>query len=321
MTWRIYRSSDTSSPVIDGQVGSLSAWAYAVLVTGYGSLVGAGWTRPYTGTNGAAFKQGSGSNGFYLNLNDNGPGAGGGVEARVVGYETMTAFATGTNLFPTAAQAANGGFVRKSATADATARVWIAAADQRTFYLFVRTGDDSSTWLGWMFGEIYSLKPNDPARTMLIARVTENSSSIASSVETMALMTLASGVNFVNISMHYLARDATGNIGAIAAGKMGDGLHNITYMAGWTALSNPADNRTHVAPIRVTHTVGGNTIRGRLRGLWHFGHPIAGVSDGDTFSGVDFLSGRTFQILKLTGTIATVPGVYVLETSDTVDTN
>jgi len=94
---------------------------------------GSGWTKPYTGTNLAAFKQGSGSNGFYFYVDDTGT-----TDSRVVGYETMASISdTSGNAFPTTAQLSGGGYIRKSSVASSTARDWILVATEKAFYLWI----------------------------------------------------------------------------------------------------------------------------------------------------------------------------------------
>jgi hypothetical protein len=317
MTVTLYRSSDASAPTLSGTVGDLVNVLDKCLVAGYGSKSAAGWTKPYTGTNGAVFTQGYGSNEYSLRCNYNGPGAGTGKEARVYGAESFSAFATGTSLFPTAAQMANGLFVRKSGSADAVVRQWVVLADSRTMYMFIASGDVANHYLGWMFGEIYSFKTSDLGRCMLISRGTENSTSVATTIE--GLPVFQNSLTVVTNGT-FLARDAVGNVGASAAGLNGDAANSIVTNAsiGVLAAANPADNKYYLAPIRIYHTVGGNTYRGRLRGLWHFCHPLTAVSDGDTFSGTGDLAGKTFLILKLAGNSNCV---YCLETSNTWDAN
>ena len=172
----LYKSTDASAPSLTGQTGSLVALLDAILVNGYGSQTAAGWTIAYTGTSKRDYKQGSGSNGYYLDIDDSGPGAGSFREARLRGYEAMTALATGTNAFPTSAQATNGVACRKSTTADATARPWYCVADATCFYLFVDTGDftNPSYSMAVHFGDFFSYKSGDTYNTILIGRNAEN---------------------------------------------------------------------------------------------------------------------------------------------------
>src|SRR5574337_1914064 len=98
MTVNVYRSSDASAPVLTGQAGSLITVLDACLISGYGSKSPAGWAKPYSGTNLAAYRAATG-NRFYFRVDDSGT-----VEARISGYETMSDVNTGTGQFPTTAQ-------------------------------------------------------------------------------------------------------------------------------------------------------------------------------------------------------------------------
>ena len=132
MAVAVYQSTDPGAIQLDGQVGSLVAVLDSVLVA-------AGWSIAFTTTNIRAYRQPATADGAlraYLRVNDAGPGVGGGKEARIVGYETMSDVNTGTLPCPTVANMANGLFVRKSATADATTRTWLIVADARKPVLF-----------------------------------------------------------------------------------------------------------------------------------------------------------------------------------------
>ena len=322
MTTRLYRSTDSSAPTLSGTVGDLVNLLDKCLVTGYGSQVAAGWTKPFTSTNSADFRGSAGLQ-YYIEVNDNGPnGTSLGKEARIRGYETMSAFNTGTNLFPTAAQAVNGTFVRKSSTLDAVVRPWVVLADERTFYVFVLTGDlaagSVNAYLSWGFGDFYTFKSADLGNAFIHGRTTENNATAG--VEVFDI-TQVLGTNATSPALH-IARDAQNNVGAIAAGKLGNHSFfaapaNGTVFSGSIQATNPANNRLYLAPIQVIHTTGGNTIRGRMRGIWHCGHPVTGFSDGDTYSGAQDLNGRSFLFLKLSHN----SGIYCLETSNTWDTN
>jgi hypothetical protein len=284
----------------------------ACLVTGYGALSPAGWTKPYTGTASAVFRPGAGLQ-YYLNVNDNGPGAGTYKEARVVGYETMSAFGTGTNLFPTAAQMSTGAFVRKSTSADATARAWFLIADERTFYCSIAAGDTVAVYLTWGFGEIYSFKGvSDSGRIFLLARSTENVST--NSVNTFDMLVSIGGTMSGG---SYLARDTAGSVAPVAFSRLGDFFTSGTGTVGDLAFKNVADNKIYLAPLRAHQLVGGSHFRGRMRGLWHWGHPAAACSDRDTITGSGDLAGKTFTILKANPN----GGIIVYETSNTWEYN
>lgn len=318
--FEIYRSTDGSAPTLDGQAGSLVAVLDACLRTGYGSKTGAGWTKPYTGTNKAAFQQGAGS-GFLLRIQDDGPGAATTQEARVRGYESMSDVDTGSGPFPTVAQQANGLFVRKSAAANGTARDWIVLADARTAYIAIKSevaSAASGNWYAWMFGDFFSLVPGDAYNCMIIARTTENSSSVSS------------GGRLGNLSAavapnqgHYAARGYAGTGGSIAVGKQGDAAkaNGNTDNYGVITFPNPADGGLYLSPIWIIEN--SNTVRGRMRGYWHQCHAQGSFADctnsnvGDTASGAGDLSGKSFLFIRPDGNSA----VFPFETSNTLETN
>ena len=118
-----------------------------------------------------------------------------------------------------------------------------------------------------------------------------------------------------------MARDYTQAVGGIQFCKLGDG--NVTAGAfgqatnGILLMQNPTDNKIYIAPFRIMTIATNQTLRGRMRGFWHFLHPIASVSDGDTFSGVGDLAGKSFMMVKQGGNA----GVWCIETSNTWDAN
>ena len=180
----LYKSSDASAPVLYGANGAVITVLDAVLVNSYGAKPAAGWTKPFAAANLASYRQGTpGAPQYYLKIRDDAPGVGAAKEARIRGFESMTAVtatdnaADGLDPFPTVAQDADGSIVRKSATADGTtARPWIIIGDQRTFYFCILSGDIANAYTVWMFGDIFSYKgASDTGRCMIVGRVLENS--------------------------------------------------------------------------------------------------------------------------------------------------
>jgi hypothetical protein len=212
MTVRVYRSTDAGAPVLTGQVGSLLGVLNACLVNGYGALAAAGWTKPIADAgNKGHFKQNTAvsnnASGMFLYVDDSGPGGGGAREARVCGFETMSALTpTGTGQFPAAAQSGIGFgalVIRKSATADATARAWTLAA------------------LTFIFGDFKSFRSPDPWAVHIIGRNAENTST--SSNESFCLVAPISTYNLADVSFgHFIARHWTGQGGSIKCGKWMD---------------------------------------------------------------------------------------------------
>ncbi len=298
MAVTVYRSTDASAPTLSGTVGDLVNVLDKCLVAGYGSKTAAGWSKPFTGTNTAVFRQGAG-NQFYLDVNDN-AALGGAIanEANVRGYETMTAVATGTGQFPTSAQIAGGIFVRKSSTASGTARVWTVIADDRTFYLFVQTADTAGQWWCFGFGDFYSyLAGTDGYRTFIMGRAVTGATAANERADVVTSTWNA-------VAGHYMARTYTGLGGAVAAGKSGDALVGATgVMAGLMTVPNTVDGRIWIAPVKLVETTA-IVVRGKMRGFYHWMHTAASFGDQDTVSGTGPYVGRTFLLFKTTGNAA-----------------
>lgn len=329
MTVITYKSTDASAPVLTGQNGTLVALLDACLVNGYGSKSAAGWTIAFTGTNKRSYLQGSGSNGFYLDVDDSGPGGGGAREARMRGYETMSALGTGTNGFPTAGQIATGNICRKSTSADAVARPWTLVADATCFYLFVDTGDYTGPnyAMSFMFGDFFSNKPGDTFNTIIIGRSTENNGTNGGA-ETFPVITnswVGSMLSTV-LGGHFVTRNINGVAGSVACGKFSgvlcgansNGGHEAEIGGNYSILPYPnaADNAMELSPVWICH---GSLVRGYLKGLWAPGHRQP-CGHGDTFSGTGNMAGRSFQAINMTtgfGYWGNSGGQAMIETSNT----
>lgn len=89
-----------------------------------------GFSKVFSGTNLAVYKSTDPrSKGHFLRVSDTGS-----TEARVIGYENMTAVSTGTGPFPTSAQQSGGGGWGKGFAADSKAVPWFLAGDSMLFY-------------------------------------------------------------------------------------------------------------------------------------------------------------------------------------------
>lgn len=321
MTVTVYKSTDSSAPVLTGQVGSLIALLDAILRTGYGSKAGEGWTKPYTGTNQAVFRGPSGTNQRYLNVIDDGATTAGAANyARVYGMEAATAQNTGTGLFPTTVQIASPGlYVVKSTTADATARPWFCYANGKMFYLFIATDSGSlNPSMGTLiFGDFTSYVGSDAYNTILIANTTTNG--LISSTNNWAAC-VSAYTAALNLVGHYTARTSTQTGSSAPTYKitnlslLGIIPANPTTVAQMIGQINNAGNTspTNGTGLPYPNTpdsglyaekclVGESTgIRGELPGFWCPMHnrPLVHL---DTFSGSGSLSGKTFEVLSFDG--------------------
>lgn len=282
MTVRFYESTDSSAPILTGELSTFINLLDKCLVTGYGVKTAAGWTKPYTNGNTSVFKCSAG-NQFYLQVND---GLTGDENfARVQGFESMSDYNVGTGSFPTNVQLADG-YVFKSTTKNSVARPWFIVATESTVYVFINS-DSSSNYVNanfFVFGDFQSYAAVDNFASIIL-------------VETV-LSSLVSNKNsqyYNNIATptagHYLTRSFTQIGNSITSSKFyDDSKHGMNY-------PNPVDGSLYMSRIYIGENVNVN-LRGHLKGLWRIVHPGSNFSHSDEFSGVGDLSGKSFKIVK-----------------------
>ena len=265
---------------------------------------GSGWTKPFAdGTYVAVYKQPSGSNGFYMRIDDNSTAN----IARMLGYETMTDVSTGLTPFPTAAQLAGGVYVVKSDAVSAAARPWMLVCNGPIMHLFV-AHDNSATWAngnGTGFGDIKTYKAGgaDPYGTVLIGNTAASYASNSIQSLSMSIDNYTSG--------HWMARSYSGIGGSIAVSKTSDYAKSrgaSTVGSNGIPYPSAVDGGLYVAPLWLAETA----PRGELPGLWNPLHnrPLA---NGDVWiPSSGSLLGNTFEAVNLFGN-----GQIFVETSDT----
>lgn len=310
MALTVYRSTDAGAPTLTYAAGSLISVLDACLRTGYGSKAGAGWTKPYTGTNIAVFKQGAGGNNRFLRVWNARTGDDPNtycMSANARGYENMTAVSTGTNPFPTTAQSgSNGLMIRVAASGPNYTPSWIVRATSSWFSIDINTGryervpgvaqyDDT-----FSFGSFPSLKSGDTYNDFIYGGPnTEYSRGMYADHTT---------------TMGYLSRSDLGTVGARPMSitpcfpgyepTMGSGsTHSMAY-------PNRADSSAFLSQYVI---VDSGQVRGTLPGVWTSPHGLAPIGWGNTFGGAGSLAGRSFEILA----VGTSSDGFIIETSDT----
>ena len=307
MPWTI------TTGTVSGTAGSLITALDLELVTNRG------WTKEFTGTNKAAYRNGAGALARkYLRVVDDGTAPTSGArEALVQGYDTMSNVDTGTAQFGSV-------YWRKSTTADATARTYLAVGDDKTFYLFVLTADVASQYYSHGFGDFYSYKPADNQACFISGRGNNS----ASTSEITFLWYWDNRGGFTANAGFLLAGNVVGVAGntsamkTISASGSGAGAPGTYDTNGLVAYPNQADGAIWVSPYQiVTSAAGGVTkdkvIRGRLRGLWWPLHDAVNFNDGDTFNGAGDLAARSFRILK--GVAYGSPGIGYVGAIETTE--
>lgn len=317
----LYQSTDSGAPVLTGTTGSLIALLDAVLVDGYGGTGSLGWTKIFSGSydenssdNKAAYLMPSKS--IYMTIMDSAPSyTATSAEAAIRIDEVGIRTAMETPAFSPL------GMIRKSGTANSTARPWMLYGDSKTFYMFIDTGEKSGKYVSWMFGEIDSFLPNDRYNVMMIAR-----GGVSSSLNDHSYDYFESMQRYLNESStysgSYLARsyyrnNLTSSTSApIQVGKIGD-LHKAEFiMSGHMTYPNPVDGGIYLSPIFIPeYALGNKTIRGTMRGLWQVLHSASLLTVGDTFSGTGDLAGKTFIFA---GLYCRYSSMITIETSNTL---
>lgn len=253
----------------------------------------AGWSKLYSGTNLAAYKitavEGTGC---ILKVDDTGA-----TVARVRGYEAMTDMATGTGPFPTVSQWTEPGlWWSKSNAASAEARPWRIVADDRGLYFFPKNADTLGEHQGNYFGDILSLKSNDPYACILRANSADRSASVVALSDSLEYADPSQSVDGL-----YAARAANTLGGAIKHHNtpvmtVGLPLLHVTGGSGWVYPS-PIDNGLMLTPLVVYSAAG---YRGYFPGM-HVSPQLtnAAFSTGDVVEGSGGMAGKTVAVIKL----------------------
>lgn len=301
MTVRFYSSSDVGAPALRGNTpGDLINLLDKCLVTGYGSKAGAGWTKPFTGTNIAAFRQGAGSNGMYLRVDDTSTTAGH-RWATVLGYETMTDVNTGSpTSFPTPAQSSVGlrWHTNYSGSTVANPRPWVLIADEMFFYIMWKSypeqADGNTFYYNecYMFGDIIPFKPGDATATVITGSVTGNGNSSENNpFQGAAISGTVPGSNRM-----YVARSFTDVGGPVELGWHGDHVKGSSVWGnGNLSYPHSPDGALYLNPIYAHEPqTSPYNVRGKMPGMWQPLHYTGVIGQHMTFEGQGDLLGKTF---------------------------
>ena len=316
MALTIYRSTDSGAPSLTYAAGSFIAMLDACLRTGYGSKAGAGWTKPFTGSNIAVFRQGAGGNGRYIrvwNARTGDDPATYCMTANVRGYEDMTAVSTGNNPFPTVAQSNNNGLlVRVAHSSPSYPTGWIVRATPSWFDVLIFTGYSAprgaasapvaDSYLS--FGAFPSLKSGDTYNDFILADPNDAYYHFPS--------VGVSGSSYCA----YVSRNDLGTVGSKVAliaplspcAESYMGVGNPTYFPYPNRVNNSVDLYQYVL-------FSEGYVRGVLPGVWGSAHGLTAIGFGNTFSGIAPVARRTFEVVAASTADAAVGMIF--ETSDT----
>lgn len=307
MTVRVYRSTDASAPqLVNGTAGNIIAVLDACLVNGFGSKTAAGWTKAFSSTNIACYRQGVGSNSRYLRVTDTNADY-----AAFVGFEDMTAYNVGTGQFPSAAQISSGYYrhFRWDGSANASGRGWVLVANEKFFHFTSETvmGSPGTYTQLTSFGDIISYKGTDTYGTYICA-------SSGNGYSMTHFNNLENALGSTNTA-RVIARRFDQIGGSIEVGMHSDNCVCPAFGSSSNLLTypHPIDGSMWMSKCYI-HELTGSTyvIRGEIPGLWIPCHDRP-FSHNDQFNGTGDLSGKTFQGFRCYNATQ----CFALETSDT----
>lgn len=211
-------------------------------------LASMGWTIAFTGTNRRVYQQGTGSNGFFLDVDDTY-----GQYARVRGYETATGLSAGSGLFPTAVQVPlNVGCWSKTIVAGA--QPWVVHGNSKLVRFF--TGFDNGRGANGMcfvwFGDVESEHIADSYNTAMV---------LAPSITLYNIGNASNGGSVSQIGANLpgmtLARAPNGIGSAVSMGQHSDYGKNPNAAMGLGSIPYPPPNGglysapvyAHTAPV------------------------------------------------------------------------
>jgi hypothetical protein len=309
MPTRVYKSTDSGAPALNGQSGSLIAVLRACLVDGYGSQQPLGWSMPYTDGNTpplrAHFRQASKTDWdrYDLEVLDNS-----GNTANLWGWAGATELGSGEVSFP--ARSTSGVYFRKSSASDTTPKQWLLVGTDRSF-IFVayhNSSTDQNAAEVFFFGDTI---PVGPADTWAVALLGRGVSSLRPGIAS-----LFDGE--VVRAMPYTFQGLQGPAYVERLWPAGVRSDDSVVGNGILDYPNGPDGRGYID--RALLVEAGN-LRALLPGFWvplHNWKQNTFISNWQTFDGAGDLAGRSFIVAKWgngnagTGTVA-----FCIETSDT----
>lgn len=254
--WRVSTSGTTNFSFPTGVTGAVSA-------AGTVKVASLGWTKLYAGTNLRAYKPSDpAANGMVLRVDDTGT-----INARVVGYESMTDVNTGTGPFPTATQLSGGLYWGKSDSA--TNREWFVIGDSRGFYYGHAMSNAIGQMQTWFFGDAIPYRSGDVYATYLGGgNATYSGTANVLADAAYSYRSLAGGTLYAPRTYTALGSSAAsvsvGTLNRYADAYSGSNAAN--YDAG-AVFPNPCDNALLLCRSQVYDAV--SRFRGELPGLFH----------------------------------------------------
>ena len=259
MTYKLYRSTDVGALPLTGQAGSFIAILDALLPLH-------GWTKLFAASGQAVYRAGKGRR-HYFYVDDTGT-----TSAGVCSYESMTGISAGSYRMPNARQASSLPVLRKSSTADATARPYWIEVGETFFKVYTSISttslpDQPTVNVGGIaYGDCVDAPPNDPYAVFLIAN---------DGVEQLGRIDTSLVAGATPPGGHWIARGAAGlptpaRVWAVAVGAPASSTAFGRWGNGQLG-ADPFTRAVDMGRIHLYESVGGNrryVRRGRLPAAW-----------------------------------------------------
>jgi hypothetical protein len=303
---------------VNGTVGSF--------ITAFSTVASAlGWTTLFSGSNKLVMANASG---FVIRIVDDGSLAAGAREAIFRGGENATDIDTLVNPFPLVGTVANSNCViRKSDTADTTARNYIAVGDDEYIVFAIKFGSTSSDVC--RFGMIDTPRSADPYACVVGPRGVGNSSVPGFGIGGQD-KAMTPSFNVLNDTALAFARSLSGLTLATRACLMLTVGNTHLGCSVSNVVQYPGDAiELDMQPIRIydAGVASGSapSINGRMRGHIPFefepmhGLTMAGIANYDTFSDTDYDPAAEFTLVSASDTVSSHVPRTVLQTAGTWD--
>ncbi|QXV72264.1 hypothetical protein Acf1_00067 [Acidovorax phage ACF1] len=260
-----------------------------------------GWTKPFSGTNLAAYRASAPeATGCYLRVDDTA-----GTTCRVVGYESMQDINSGSGRFPTDAQVSGGLYWAKSNSGDTNARTWAVFGDDQFFAIYTQPSN-TATYGGALFGfgDFLSLKSGDAYGCSLFGSTASNASANGGFMA--GDLGYSADIGDTTIQ-GFVPRASTGIGGAQPIRKHSPYLTTQSGMGnnGNIVYPNTTDNGLLIS--RVDLRVG-TAFRGKLPGVYHTPQYIwDALSTFNLVDGTGEFASKKFMVLRC-GTTGSTSG-------------
>lgn len=294
MTVFVCTSEDPSAPVLSGQVGALVALLDAVLVNGYGTHPGLGWTIAFTSADQRVYRMPVGTTSArFLRVDDRNAQYG-----IVNGYDSMTGMDVGIGGFPPIATPR---YWRKSSTTNATVRPWAIYSDGAFLNLFFKwSGTADFSYHHHIFGDVVPIHDAPGQVSVLTASSTINESQPTGTSDLNQLNTIAGGARNHAIPRadgQLLDFNWRASTDRAAGAAIGEGYLSNIGASDVTGADFYASDL--YAAVLDQQSAGGGWVLGQIPGVlapWSIINP---TRNGEQLNGIAGAPGRTFRLQAL----------------------